>query len=159
MVVISGVMNVPSLSHKDDYFETPDWVVKLIKKETGLTFHCDVCASDKNSICEAYIDEQMDALNHEYRYSSNILWCNPPRSKNGKFVNKMYEVWEAYKYDIVMLLCWNDLGNKYGEKLLPHIINGDFKVGNLGKIKFNKDGVESEFVSRLTYFWCWMKSK
>ena len=58
-----------------------------------------------------------------------------------------------------MLLCWNDLGNKYGEKLIPHILNGSIEVHNLGKIKFNKNGIESEFVSRLTYFWAWFKIK
>lgn len=62
-----------------------------------------------------------------------------------------------------MLLCWNDLGNKYGEKLLPHILEGNIIVGNLGKIKFYKgrtrgsEGEESEYPSRLTYFWAWFK--
>lgn len=136
-----------------------------IVKETGLFFETDLCATDDNTKCMCYIDKEMDVLrrtayNFKYHMKDEAYWCNPPRSMNGKFVDFCYkEVWNNGMFDVVMLLCWNDLGNKYGEKLLPHIINGDFVVQNLGKVKFYKNGKESEFVSRLTYFWCWMKSK
>ena len=85
------------------------------------------------------------------------VWCNPPRSKNGKFVKKAFEQWEKHSIDIVMLLCWNDLGNKYGEMIFESILNGRIKVGNLGKVIFNKNGKPSEFPSRLTYFWAWFR--
>ena len=150
---------MPSLSHKDDYFETPDWLFKQIQETTGLRFETDICAIDENSKCDGYIDEEMDALKHNYKYSCEPHFCNPPRSKNGKFVNKVYEIWKEFNYDIVMLLCWNDLGNKYGEKLLPLIISGKIKVYNLGKVKFYKNGIESEYPSRLTYFWAWFKKQ
>lgn len=158
------------LAHKDDYYETPDWLFNDIVKKTKLRFDLDLCANDANTKCMAYVDEEMDVLRRDgrdgydhwkYHDVNDAIWCNPPRSKNGKFVNLVYDViWSKYNINTVMLLCWNDLGNKYGKKLLPHIINGDFKVvGNYGKIKFNKNGIESKFVSRLTYFALWFKSK
>ena len=154
------------LAHRDDYYETPDWLFDDIVKETGLKFDIDLCADDDNTKCMCYIDEEMDILSRiddihwRYHMIRDALFCNPPRSKNGKFVDFIYDIlWKKWNFNIVMLLCWNDLGNKYGERLLPHIMNGEIMVKNLGKVKFCKKGVESEFPSRLTYFWAWFKSK
>lgn len=155
-----------SLSHKDDYYETPDWIINVIKIDTGLDFKVDGCASYNNKKFPIYIpdDKYGGALNDEipenqWDFYDGPKFINPPRSKNGKFVTKVIRLWNDTGHDYVMMLCWNDLGNNYGEKLIPHIIDGSIKVGNLGKIKFNKNGIESEFVSRLTYFWAWFKSK
>lgn len=154
---------MPVLMHKDDQYETPKPMVTDIEKDTGLKFNIDVCANQNNKKCHYYIDESENALTVPWKQSfahPTIAFCNPPRSKNGKFVNKAYEEWDKGRIDIVMMLCWNDLGNKYGKKLLSHTLDGSFKVvDNYGKVKFWKDGVESEYVSRLTYFSLWLKSK
>lgn len=145
------------LQHRDDQFETPDWVFEQIERNTGLVFTLDMCASLENSKCDDFIDEEINALKHYYSFSKNPIFCNPPRSKNGKFVDKVYEIWKQFNYDIVMLLCWNDLGNKYGEKILDEIVKGKIITYNLGKVKFYKNGIESKYPSRLTYFWAWFK--
>lgn len=149
------------LQHLDDMYETPDWIIRDITRITHLEFETDVCANDDNSKCMFYIDEEMDLLKHDFKYHhpDDAIFCNPPRSINGKCVNKLYNVWKEYNINIVMLLCWNDLGNKYGEKLLPHILKKEIMVRNLGKVKFCKDGIESEFPSRLTYMWAWFKKQ
>lgn len=173
------------LSHKDDLLETPPWLFNQIEKETGLKFNLDIAANHDNHKCEFYQDEFMDALNQEWWYGykkskfkngrpcfeyhwfegekysrpTSTVFVNPPRSKNKKFVEKIYEQWKRWDINIVTLLCWNDLGNKYGERLLSSIINGEILVKNLGKIKFYKNGVETEFPSRLTYFYAWFKRK
>lgn len=102
---------------------------------------------------------EMNALNHDFKnhIPEDAIFCNPPRSKNGKFVNKLYDSWKEYNLNIVMLLCWNDLGNKYGEKIFKEIEIGKISAHNLGKIKFYKNGIESKYPSRLTYFWAWFK--
>ena len=87
------------------------------------------------------------------------IWCNPPRSINGKCVDFVYNYWKNRNEDIVMLLTWNDLGNKYGEKLWSNILSKKIQVKNLGKIKFYKNGKETEFPSRLTYLYAWFKKK
>ena len=98
-----------------------------------------------------------------------LVFCNPPRSKNGKFVIRALEEWKKLDINIVMLLCWNDLGNKYCNEVRENLFNGKFGYGNLGKVAFWKDGKPVlnidkktgkyvEYPSRLAYFWCWMKS-
>ncbi len=154
-----------SLAHKDDSFETPDWIISDIKRITHLNLDFDLCATSHNKKCPDYYSTQDNALSEHssfliYNGDGTIksLFCNPPRSLNGKFVTKVYENWRELNLDIIMMLCWNDLGNKYGEKLLPHILKREIMVRNLGKVKFCKQGIESEFPSRLTYFWAWFKS-
>lgn len=149
------------LSHKDDLLETPPWLFNQIEKETGLKFKTDMCATGENKKCRYFLSEFYNALDPllGYKFVNFPMFCNPPRSKNGKFVKKVNDIWEELNEDIVMLLCWNDLGNKYGEKLLPSIKNEEIQVKNLGKIKFYKNGKETEFVSRLTYFYAWFKKK
>jgi len=166
-----------NLAHLDDYFETPLWLFNQIEEQTGLKFDIDASANKQNSKCDLYISEEINSLKYDwlpqnclekvdgalektYRSMGNLsIFLNPPRSKNSKFVGALYRNWEIYNVDIVALLCWNDLGNKYGEKLLPHILNGEIIVGNLGKIKFDKNGIESKYPSRLTYFWAWFKKR
>lgn len=154
---------MPSLAHKDDLLCTPPWLFRQIEQITGLDFNLDVCANSFNTLCRFFIKEDINALDVDWivpiKGKKTVAWCNPPRSKNGKFVEKALEQWEEHRIDIVMLLCWNDLGNKYGEKLFELIVNSEVEVHNLGKIKFYKDGKETEFPSRLTYFWCWFKGK
>ncbi len=151
------------MSHRDDHYETPKPIVKDIEKDIGLKFNIDVCASRDNRKCHYFIGENEDALKEPWKQSfahPTVAFCNPPRSKNGKFVDRAWEQWQTYNIDIVMMLCWNDLGNKYGKKLVHAIVNSDIEIViNHGKIKFWKEGVESEFPSRLTYFSAWFKSK
>ncbi len=153
-----------SLAKKDDMYETPDYMLLDIEGLTNLHFDFDVCANSWNRKFLDYYGEQSDALSDHSPWllyngdgTTKTLFCNPPRSKNGKFVNKAYSEWNNGNFDLVMLLCWNDLGNKYGEKLFPHILDGTIQVGNLGKIKFCKNTIISEFPSRLTYMWAWFK--
>ncbi len=153
-----------SLAHKDDLYETPDWITRDITRITHLNLDFDLCATKQNKKCPDFYSEQSDALAEHSPWliyngdgTRKTLFCNPPRSKNGKFVTKAYNEWQSWGINIVMLLCWNDLGNNYGEILLPHIIKKEIMVRNLHKVKFYKNGIESEYVSRLTYMWAWFK--
>lgn len=171
-----------SLAHNDDFFETPRWIIDDLQAWTGLEFNLDVCANEQNKKCEFYINEQMDALTQEWWYGvketkarngrkmyefkwfetaknkkTSVVFNNPPRSINGKFVLKALEQWQSHNIDIVQLLCWNDLGNKYGGNLLYNIFRGKILVKNYGKIKFEKDGIISKYPSRLTYFAAWYR--
>jgi len=145
-----------ALVHKDDFFETSYSLFSDLEELTGLKFDLDFCANQYNKKCSNFIDEKTNALNFEVKKEYTIF-CNPPRSINGKFVDKLYSIWENHNLDIVMLLCWNDLGNKYGQKILHGILEKKIKVYNLGKVKFLKNGLESKHVSRQTYFAAWFK--
>ncbi len=145
-----------SLAHKDDTYETPNWLFEKIEKETGLTFDEDLCATPKNTKCISYMTKELDTLTWKFT-THKTRFCNPPRSKNGKFVDKIYEIWKELGDNIVMLLCWNDFGNKYGTKIFDAILAGDIIVKNLGKIIFDKNGKPSKYPSRLTYCYVWFK--
>lgn len=156
------------LSHKDDYLETPPWLVTDLESWTGLKFMLDVSASENNKKCPFIIDEGRDALGMDWlvdgTFQSDIkipqdsrvpIFNNPPRSKNKKFVLKAGEQWKKHNLDIVQLICWNDLGNKYCDEIRENILSGRIKIKNLGKIKFYKDGKETDFPSRLAYLAIW----
>jgi len=145
-----------SLTSKDDFFETPFSIFYDLQDLTGLKFNLDFCANRFNRKCENFIDQNTNALEFEIKENYTIF-CNPPRSKNKFFVNRLYEIWANNNLDIVVLLCWNDLGNKYGQKILDGILKNKFIVFNLGKPKFLKNGIESKFNSRLSYFALWLK--
>lgn len=169
------------LAHKDDMYESPLWIICDLQIWTKLTFNLDASANSKNSKCDYYIGDwgiNNNALTCDWNrgvsrvpfkgqitsmdtvhLTNPVVFNNPPRSKNGKFVTKALEQWNKHNIDIVQLLCWNDLGNKYGEELLPYILDGDFEVKNLGKVIFDKDGKPSQYPSRLTYFALWMKKR
>lgn len=145
-----------SLTVKDDFFETPLSIFYDLQEITKLKFDLDFCANRFNKKCDEFIDEKTNALEFEIKKNYTIF-CNPPRSQNKKFVNRLYEIWAVNNLDIVVLLCWNDLGNQYAQKLLSGILKNKFKVYNLGKPKFLKNGIESKFNSRLSYFALWLK--
>ena len=154
------------LAHKDDHYETPQYILDMIKKKSNLKIDFDICATKENSVADDYYTVSDDALASRSPWMIYDKWgnmktvfCNPPRSKNGKFVNKAFQQWSDYNINIFMLLCWNDLGNQYGEKLIGHIINKDIRVWNLGKVIFNKDGQRTRFPSRLTYMLVWFKKR
>lgn len=151
----------PALVSKDDYLETPSWVIDDIKSETGITEFLDGCANFYNRKFDNYIpdDKYGGALNEEipesqWWFHDLPVFINPPRSKNGKFVTKIMNMKKEYPdMTFVVMLCWNDLGNKYCDELRDGIIRGKYFIRNLGKIKFYKNGIETEFSSRLSYFW------
>ena len=145
------------LSHKDDYLETPPWLFDQIEKDTGLKFKTDMCATFENKKCEHFISEEQDMF--LLVGTQAPIFFNPPRSINGKCVDLACNYWQTRNEDIVMLLTWNDLGNKYAQKLWQYILSGEIQVKNLGKVKFYKNGKETEFVSRLTYLYAWFKKK
>lgn len=161
---------LPSLAHKDDELETPDWVMSLLEAWIGGKFLLDVAANEKNTKCICFLT---DGLNSNWTVnninSAGIIgspqyaptFCNPPRSKNGLFVRKCFKEWEEHNMDVVVLVCWNDLGNKYGQECIwePYRRGAMIDFLNLGKIKFNKGGKQTDFVSRLSYVAVWFKHR
>ena len=148
-----------SLSHKDDLLETPPDVLKQIEDYTGLKIGLDVCASDKNKLCNNYFTKKDNALNKSWWPHSltHFAFCNPPRSNNKKFVLKALDEWKKDNFHIIILMCWNDFGNNYGQKVFNEF--GKIQIHNLGKIKFFKNGKITKHVSRLSYCCVWLKAQ
>lgn len=152
------------LAHKDDYLETPKWIINDIENDTGLKLEFDICATPENAKFNDYYTERDDALNSPWHIfnkngSYKNIFCNPPRSKNGKFVNMGYNEWNIFNINLVMLLTWNDFGNKYGEKVIQSWKNNEVKIKNLRKVTFEKNGIITKWPSRLNYCWVWFKKR
>lgn len=157
------------LVHKDDYYETPMWLFQKLESWIGGKFILDACANEKNTKCVAFISEESDALKQDWKvYAISPeqpgpffapTFVNPPASKNGKLVKKAIEQHEKHGMDIVILIRWNDLGNKYCDGLRQSIIDGETPYMNLGKVIFDKNGVPSQWPSRLNYLAVWLVGK
>ena len=152
------------LAHVDDNFETPESIMNEIKKKTGINFHLDVCATKNNTKCRKFFTKKQDALSlPSWKILRNgkqqNIFCNPPRSLNGRFVKRLIYEWITNNYNIVLLLTWNDFGNKYGNPLIDYWKNNEIEITNLGKVYFAKKNKVSKFPSRLTYCWIWFKAK
>jgi len=145
-----------ALVHRDDYYETPEDVMLMVRQIAGNP-DIDLCATPKNAKATVFLDEERDALAsaRSYGFYNTVIFCNPPRSRNRDFVNLCYDLWKDGN-EILLLMCWQDLGYRYGEKIYKGLIAGYFEAHNLGKVRFDKDGKASKFVSRNTYFLCHM---
>ena len=83
-----------------DLWQTPKSLFKALDNE--FDFYCDVAASDKNHLCDAYFTEKDNALENCWDwFGSN--WCNPPYSDITPWVNKAIQQHQQGK-TIVMLV-------------------------------------------------------
>lgn len=123
--------------HKD-YWATPQYAVD------GLMQYCenkglvpenlprlDVCASELNSKCDFYIDEEMDTLVTEWG-SNQLCWLNPPYSKVRPFLEKAVSETTQGNYTIALLK--NDSSTKWFDYAINHATAVIFVT--LGRIGF-----------------------
>jgi phage N-6-adenine-methyltransferase len=73
-------------SRASDNWETPDNLFKQLDDE--FHFEMDTAATEKNSKCKLFLDEELDALQCDWGDPS---FCNPPYSKITAFMKKAYE--------------------------------------------------------------------
>lgn len=81
-----------------DLWQTPPKLFEQLNKE--FNFECDVAASESNSLCINFLDEEDNAISQPW-FKSN--WCNPPYSKILPWVQKARIEHEKGK-TIVMLV-------------------------------------------------------
>lgn len=72
---------------KDDW-QTPAWLFNYFNKI--YNFELDAAADVRNSLCDAFFDEQDDALKQSWKGYGNIF-VNPPYSLNQKFIEKIVD--------------------------------------------------------------------
>mgnify|MGYP001819294722 CR=1 FL=1 len=129
-------MSVHFMSEKMDW-ETPQDLFDELDRE--FRFEVDVCATEENSKCAAFIDEASDGLDaiwHQIEVMGQIpgvFWMNPPYGREiGKWMKKAYE--ESQKGCTVVCLVpsrtdtkwWHDYAMKADE---IRYIKGRLKFG------------------------------
>lgn len=88
-----------SQSEDRDDWATPRSLIARLEKEFG-NFDLDVCASDKNRVCEKFFDKATNGLEQDWNGSQ--VWCNPPYSQKNEFIEKAHI--EAQKGTKIVLL-------------------------------------------------------
>lgn len=81
-----------------DNWSTPRALIERLEKEFRK-FDLDVCASEKNKVCERYFDKETNGLEQNW---SGFVWCNPPYSNKLEWIEKAHL--EAQKGSRVVIL-------------------------------------------------------
>jgi site-specific DNA-methyltransferase (adenine-specific) len=153
------------MSSKMHSWETPRKVFEWIEKELSVKFSLDVAATDKNKMCDFYINKEMDALlrpwhRHAFEPISWLyplapidhVWCNPPYGRGIKdwLVNAEKNVSMGSCLSSTLLL---------PSRTDTSYFHGICRKGLVGlipkRIKFLIDGVEGDaapFPSMIVHF-------
>lgn len=131
-----------------DEYETPDDVFIELCEKYNIYPDTDVCATDDNTKCTGYINEEMNCLTHNFEYHDEGLWCNPPHSKTKEFVKCMRDAWAKWDIPILMIIPANSITTKYAEE---YLIDAEF-YPIFGRITFLVRGKPAPYPARNGYF-------
>jgi len=89
-------MNEVHYSSKSRDWETPESIFKPLQEEFNIVL--DVCATDQNKKCDAYLDRKLNGLTSEWlivgetgKPSKGACWMNPPYGREvGAWVRKAH---------------------------------------------------------------------
>jgi len=147
-------------SHKNDEYETPQWLFDLLDKE--FHFECDAAATLKNTKCkwcfgEDYAGEKEDSIiidwvNTLFQEGLMQTYCkkfflNPPYSKIGAFIKKAYE--ESQKGAIVVCLIPSRTDTKYWH---DYVMKSQEIRFVKGRLKFSNEKNSAPFPSCIVIF-------
>ncbi|MCH9657189.1 phage N-6-adenine-methyltransferase [archaeon] len=114
-------MSRTELSLSDEW-ETQQKLYDQLCKKYDIDPKLDVSATSQNTKCLVYMDEKDDALQLDWMYFGNDVWCNPPHSKTKQFVLKAHEQWMKHDINIMMLVPLQTLGRKYFNDIFDNYI-------------------------------------
>lgn len=80
------MINNALYSSKSDEWATPDEIYKNLDEEFNFTL--DPCSTDENHKCSNYFTKKDDGLKKQW--GGARVFCNPPYSTIGKWVEKAY---------------------------------------------------------------------
>ena len=142
----------------DNHWWTEYVLYKFLTTKYYFYPNCDLAATEANSLCDYYYDEELDALIQERwhfpRSKKRLIgWCNPPANKIGKFLLKVYEQFDTFSIPTMMIVPSNVEGTKAwweavedpidrGERIFFKAIKGRPKFLLHGKRTFDKLGNE-----------------
>jgi phage N-6-adenine-methyltransferase len=132
------------LSLSDEY-ETPHDVFNSLCAKYEITPMIDVCANVDNKKCSDFFGVVVDGLLCSWTVD---VWCNPPHSMTGKFVEKAFDEWNENNINIMMIIPANTCSSIYWHDF----IEGSAEYHAIkGRIRFLRGGEPSKFMSRNAY--------
>lgn len=140
-----------------DEWETPDALIQELCCKYNIQPELDVCSTHHNSKCRFYFTKEMNSLEQDWlvleegkhsELEGADVWCNPPHSLTGKFVEKAHEQWKEHNISIMMILPANTMSSIYWHEYIEG--NAEYHAIK-GRIRFKIDGVASKFMSRNAY--------
>lgn len=132
------------LTSNSDEWATPMDVYMSLDNEFHFTL--DACATEKNHKCECYFTKEQDGLNQDW--SGKVVFCNPPYSEIGKWVEKAYR--EGCKDNtLVCLLIPARTDTRYFHNFIYHRSEIRFVKGRL---RFNGSKNSAPFPSMIVIF-------
>jgi len=144
-----------------DEWETPQELFDYLCEKYKITPRLDVASTMENRKCQYFIDDEVDALEHEwlvnYFMDKGVLldgtkvdvWCNPPHSLTEIFVKKAYEQWAKHNINIIMIIPANSMCTNYAEEAI--LLSAEYHPINRRFCKFLYKG-EKKDSSRNGYF-------
>lgn len=88
------------MAKNSDVYSTPHALFNELDREFHFTL--DACADEKSHKCDRYFTEEDNGLIQSW--GGETVWCNPPYSETGKWVQKAYEESRKPNTAVVMLL-------------------------------------------------------
>ena len=123
----------------NDTWATPPEVFRKLDNEFGFGF--DVCAEHETAKCGQYWTIEDDALTKDWATETNnvfgrYLWCNPPYSKIGPWVDKAIEAQINNVGTVMLVMCdpsvkWFSRAIEYASEI-RYITNGRLAFLNNG---------------------------
>jgi phage N-6-adenine-methyltransferase len=134
-----------SSPERDDW-ATPRSLITKLEKEFGK-FDLDVCASDKNKVCERFFDKSTNGL--EQVWDGSLVFCNPPYSQKNEFIEKAHK--EAQKGTKIVLLMPSFTETKWFSAMKA---KSDWLLFLSGRLVFNEHEQKetAKFSSVLAFF-------
>lgn len=130
-------------SSKSDEWSTPQWLFDELNAEFHFTL--DACATEENHKCDKYYTKKQDGLKQNW---GGVVFCNPPYSKIGKWVEKAY--YEGCKDNtVVVLLIPSRTDTKYFHNYILHRSEIRFIKG---RITFGESVNHAPFPSMIVIF-------
>ena len=137
------VAKVGAKDQVDDRGTDPEFFAELAERFGG--FDLDVAAAEHNAKCERHYSVEDDGLAQPW--DARSVWCNPPYSNLGDWVQKAWDEWRRGRCGrIVMLLPANRCEQAWWQEFVePHRDrpNSGLHVEFLrGRLRFVKPGDE-----------------
>ena len=137
-------MNRIMFSRESDEWSTPRDLFDKLNEEFKFTL--DPCATAENAKCKRYFTAEQNGLLQDW--GGETVFCNPPYSKIGKWVEKAYR--EGHKDGtVVCLLIPARTDTKYFHKFILHRSEIRFLKGRL---RFSGAQYNAPFPSMVVIF-------